>query len=255
MERPSRTSPAETWDALFSDFYLRAFATEADDADAAQAQALAAVGLTKAPPGGEVLDVPCGFGRHAVPLARAGYRVVGADRSGILLEEARRRTGDGPSPELVQSDYRALPFADESFHAALNLFTSLGYLGDEADTDVLSEIARVLRPGGRLVVEAQHRDSVVREFSEQGWRPLAEGRVLLQQRAFDAAAGVALTTWTLIEPSGARDSRTFSLRVYTATELVAMLERAGFARVSCYGDFAGGPLRTDTRLVAVGQVP
>ena len=58
----------------------------------------------------------------------------------------------------MHADYRELPFADESFDAALNLFTSLGYLGDEDDTRVLWEIRRVLRPGARLVIETLHRD-------------------------------------------------------------------------------------------------
>ena len=47
------------------------------------------------------------------------------------------------------------------------------------------------------------------------------------------------TTQTLIEGSGARESRTFSVRVYAATELVAMLGRAGFAQVRCLGGFDG----------------
>ena len=75
MERAALSS-TETWDALFSDFYLRAFADEERDAEA-QAQALAAARLAGAPDGGDVLDVPCGFGRHTVPLGRAGYRAVG----------------------------------------------------------------------------------------------------------------------------------------------------------------------------------
>ena len=242
-------SPRETWDALFGDFYLRAFADEEADADAG-AQAQAAARLAACPAGGDLLDVPCGYGRHAIALARAGYRVVGVDRSSTLLAEARRRAGEG-SPELVEADYRELPFADGSFDAALNLFTSLGYLGDEEDVKALAEIRRVLRPGARLVVEILHRDRLVGAFREQDWRLLGEGRLLLEQRTFEPGAGMAQTTVTLIDKAGQRDSRTFSVRVYSATELVAMLLRAGFVEARCYGDLEGGPFRTDTRLVVV----
>jgi SAM-dependent methyltransferase len=245
-------STTETWDAFFSDFYLRAFAADERQGEA-EAQALAAARLSGCPDGGDLLDVPCGFGRHVVPLARAGYRAVGVDRSPALLDEAKRRAGHERGPKLVAADYRELPFADESFDAAVNLFSSLGYLGDEQDTRVLGEIRRVLRPDGRLVIELMHRDRLARGFREQDWRLLGEGRLLLEQRTFDAAAGVAQTTQTLIDSSGERDSRSFSVRVYSATELLAMLDRAGFAEAKAYGDLEGGPFGLDTRLVIVAR--
>jgi ubiquinone/menaquinone biosynthesis C-methylase UbiE len=245
-------SPAETWDAFFSDFYLRAYADDARQ-DEAQAQALAAARLAGCPEGGDLLDVPCGFGRHSLPLARASYQVVGVDRSESLLAEAKQRSGGAPWPEFVRADYRELPFADESFDAAINLFSSLGYLGDDQDTKVLGEIGRVLRPGARLVIETMHRDLLVREFREQDWRLLGAGRLLLEQRTFDAGSGVAQTTQTLIDTTGERDSRSFAVRVYTATELIAMLTRAGFGETRCYGDLEGGRFETGTRLVIAAR--
>jgi ubiquinone/menaquinone biosynthesis C-methylase UbiE len=244
-------SPPETWDALFSEFYLRAFADPEADAQAAT-HAQSAARLSACPEGGELLDVPCGYGRHAIALARAGYRVTGVDRSPTLLAEARRHAGDD-GPALVEADYRELPFADESFDAALNLFTSLGFYGDEEDVKALAEIGRVLRPGARLVLETMHRDLLVHIYREHNWRLVGQGRILLEQRTFDAASGVAQTTQTLIETNGERDSRSYSVRVYTATELVAMLLGAGFEEAKCYGDLEGGAFGTDTRLVVVAR--
>jgi len=245
-------SSAETWDAFFSDFYLRAYAAE-EESEKAEAQALGAAKLAGVEPGAELLDVPCGYGRHSVPLGRAGYKVTGVDRSGALLEEARRRTGHERRPKLVQADYRELPFPDASFDAALNLFSSLGYLGIEEDTRVLAQIARVLRPGGRLVLETMHRDLLVLRWSDSDWRLLGEGRLLLEQRTFDAPSGVATTTMTLIDGDGRRESRTWSVRVYAVTELLAMIERAGFEEAKCYGDFGGGAFGPSTRLVIVAR--
>ncbi len=245
-------STPETWDAFFSDFYLRAYAGEERDAQAA-GQALGAARLARCPEGGDLLDVPCGFGRHAIPLAEAGYRVVGVDRAQPLLDEARRRAGGGRWPKLVHGDYRKLPFPDASFDAAVCLFSSLGYLGDEEDTNALAEIARVLRPGGRLVIEIFHRDLLIRTFREQSWSLLGEGRLLLEQRTFEPVSGIAQSTQTLIETSGERESRTFSVRVYTATELLAMLARAGFTETKCHGDLDGGAFSPATRLVVVAS--
>ncbi len=244
------TSTSETWDAFFNDFYLRAYADEERDAEAGE-QALAAARLAGCPDGGELLDAPCGFGRHAIPLARAGYRVTGVDRSTVLLDEARRRAAGERWPKFVTADYRELPLKDESFDAALNLYTSLGYLGDEEDTRALASIRRVLREGGRLVIETMHRDRLVQMVSDRHWRLMGQGRLLLEQSTFDPASGVAQTTQTLIDGGGQRESRTFSVRVYTATELLAMVERAGFSDAKAYGSFEGDPFALDTRLVLV----
>ena len=128
-----------------------------------------------------------------------------------------------------------MPFADDSFDAALNLFTSLGYLGDEEDVKVLAEIRRVLRPNARLVIETMHRDRLVKGFSDNDWAMIGEGRLRLDQRTFDPVGGVAQTTQTLVDSNGARESHTWTVRVYTATELVALVERAGLRRDQMLG--------------------
>ena len=139
------------WDTLFDDLYLRTYASLQKPEDA-EAQAEAVARLAGLEPGANVLDCPCGYGRHTIPLARAGYHVVGADRSEVLLEEARRRAGEAEWPKWVRADYRELPFEDASFDCCLNLFSSLGYWGEEGDRQARGEFRRVLRPGGSLVV-------------------------------------------------------------------------------------------------------
>ena len=223
------TSTTETWDAFFSDFYLRAYADDERDAEA-EAQALAAARLAGVEPGADVLDVPCGFGRHTIPLARAGYRVVGVDRSAALLEEARRRAGGERWPKLTRADYRELPFAEATFDAALNLFTSLGYLGDEEDAKVLAAIRRVLRPGAKLVLETMHRDRLIAVWSDNDWRLMGEGRLLLEQRTFDPVDGRRADDADADRRRRRRASRARSASASTPRpSCCAMLERAGFA--------------------------
>jgi hypothetical protein len=98
-----------------------------------------------------------------------------------------------------------------------------------------------------------HRDALVSHFHEQDWHLLGHGKLLLEQRTFDPAGGVAQMTQTLVPSNGARESRTMSLRVYTATELLSMLDRAGFAEARCHGDLEGAPFGTGTRLVIVAR--
>jgi demethylmenaquinone methyltransferase / 2-methoxy-6-polyprenyl-1,4-benzoquinol methylase len=95
-----------------------------------------------------VLDVACGTGAVATELlARYGCRVVGIDQSTDMLAEARRRLGD--RVELHEGRAEALPFEDAIFDG-LTFTYLLRYVDDPQET--LSELARVVRPGGRIAM-------------------------------------------------------------------------------------------------------
>jgi SAM-dependent methyltransferase len=196
-----------------------------------------------------VLDAPCGYGRHSLVLVEAGYRITGAERSPVLLAEARRRSGGGEWPRWVQADHRELPFEAASFDAALNLFSSLGYRGEDGDRATLGELARVLRPGGALVIETQHRDRVMAIFRESDWQDLGGGALRLDARRFDHAAGEVDNELILIDAEGNRHAVEYRLRCYTATELARLVIESGFARAECFGGFDRAPVSRDTRLV------
>ena len=97
---------------------------------------------------GKLLDVGCGTGVHTAAFAESGWSVTGVDVSTDQLRLARER-----GVPVVQADASALPFADGSFDAAVSLFT-------HTDIDdfgaVISEVARVVRPRGRLVYLGVH---------------------------------------------------------------------------------------------------
>jgi len=108
------------------------------------------VALAQLGPGQRALDVCCGTGDVALTLARTGAQVTGLDFSPEMLAVARRRAQTSNAPvEFVQGDALALPFADATFDA-VTISYGLRNLADFAAG--LAEMARVLRPGGRLVV-------------------------------------------------------------------------------------------------------
>jgi SAM-dependent methyltransferase len=84
------------WDQLFDELYLKTYA-DREPGDPRE-EALGAARLAGAEPPADVLDAACGYGRHSLVLAEAGYRVTGVDRSAVLLDEARRRSGGGDWP-------------------------------------------------------------------------------------------------------------------------------------------------------------
>ena len=90
-----------------------------------------------------------------------------------------------------------------------------------------------------------HRDRLVRGLSDNDWRLMGEGRLLLEQRTFDPVGGVAQTTQTLVEPAATRESRTWTVRVYTATELVALVRARGVRRGQVLGRVRAEPFTPD----------
>jgi SAM-dependent methyltransferase len=103
------------------------------------------------PPAGlRVLDVGCGDAALVVALARRGALVTGVDVDPNMLAAGRTRAAaSGVAPHLMQGDIRALPFANDGFDVILAV-TALCFMGNAAQA--VREMARVLRPGGRLVI-------------------------------------------------------------------------------------------------------
>lgn len=240
------------WETIFEKLYLRVYAP-LEVPEQTEADANGAVTLARCAPGADVLDAPCGYGRHSLVLAELGYHVVGLDRSPVLLDEARRRGGEREWASWVAGDYREPPFGDGSFDAVLHLFSSFGYHGEADDLRMFSEFRRVLRPGGRLVLETMHRDRLIAIFQPRGWHELPDGSARLEARSFDPVAGVHHTELTYWPRGGEPVSASYELRVYTATEVRAMLAAAGFTKLEVLGSLDGDPFSVESRLVVVAQ--
>jgi SAM-dependent methyltransferase len=202
------------------------------------------------PAGARVLDVPCGTGRHAVALAERGFEVAGLDLSESVLALAREA---GPSLDVRRGDMRELPWADGSFEAVLNLWTAFGYFeSQEEDERALAEFARVLVPGGLLILDTINQTAYVRGFRPQAFEEL-DGVLYLQEHDYDLVTGRSRARWTFVR-DGRRSELSFDHRVYTTPEYVTMLQRAGFRPESFYGGFDGAELGWDTwRLIIVAR--
>jgi SAM-dependent methyltransferase len=154
----SPPSPSD-WRRYFqatADRYDEEVFTRATDAEVAEL-----VALLDLPAGSRLLDVGCGTGRHAVPLALAGFRVTGVDLSPAMLARAAARAWEaGVELELVEADARELPhhLDPDAYDAAVCLCEgAFGLFGEDVeplvhDRAILAGIHRALRPGGKLVL-------------------------------------------------------------------------------------------------------
>ncbi|HEY8469667.1 MAG TPA: class I SAM-dependent methyltransferase [Longimicrobiales bacterium] len=207
------------------------------------------------PAGARILDVPCGWGRHTRLFGEAGVEAFGADLSFPLLQRAARSFREAGAPaRLAAADLRALPFRDGVFDGVANVFTSLGLFVDDAeDLRALAEARRVLRPGGRFLLETMHRDDVVSAYAYRDRWTLPDGTEVRVRRRFDAVAGISYERlwWRRGEERG---EKRHALRLRTATEVDALLRAAGFTRMKYYGDWTGEPFTHESeRLIAVAE--
>ena len=229
------------WESYFDSHYLLEyepiFSEERDRHEVARLMEILAL-----PTGSRILDVPCGQGRHAHPLAEAGYRVEGLDYSAHLIAEAKAR-GEASTLRYHRGDMRTLPSKwTGRFDAVVNLFTSFGFFVDPADdVRVIHEFARVLAPGGTLVWHGGSRDGVMSKFLSRDWWKSNDGTMIGHQRAFDPLSGILSIETSWEGPSG-RGERSHRIRLYTATRLAELCRDAGLVVEEAYDGFHDRPL-------------
>ena len=199
--------------------------------------------------GGEtVLDAPCGHGRISNRLAARGMTVVGVDAAELFLARAR---GYGSSAEYLHGDIRALPVGGP-FDVALSWFTSFGYFEDDENRQVLSEYRRVLRPGGRLLIEMHNHDEFVRRFTPApfSFTTRVGNDLMVDTTEFDCVTGRMETDRVTVRNGKVRESH-HSIRVPTIPELREWLAGAGFASSTFTARDGKAPSIHRRRLVVV----
>ncbi|WP_376797186.1 methyltransferase domain-containing protein [Thermogemmatispora sp.] len=202
--------------------------------------------LLELQPGTPLLDLACGYGRIANRLAARGCLLSGLDQSATFLDQARSEAERlGITVDYRQGDMRALPAEwTGRFAAVLSWFTSFGYFSDEENRQVLAEIARVLQPGGRLLLDLQNRDRLLREFQPE--RVLErDGAWMIDQLHYDVFSGRLHTRRVFLRAGGQRETH-FFVRLLTLPELADWLRQAGFSQIRAY-DEQGAPFTLASR--------
>jgi SAM-dependent methyltransferase len=205
------------------------------------------LGLDK---GARVLDLCSGPGRHAVELARRGFRVTAVDINPAYLEELRSRTD---AVEAVESDMREFR-RERGFDAAVNLFTSFGYFEDPADDlKVVRNLHASLDRGGKAVLQMNGKENMARRYQPRYWEQLEDGSIhLIEEKVQDGWSGTTMT-WTLIR-GAERKIFTLNRRLFSGTELTRLIQKAGFSDVKLYGGLDGRPYDHEAKcLVAVAS--
>ena len=209
---------------------------------------------------GPVLELGCGTGRVTRPLARAGVRMVGIDRSAAMLE---RIPNPKPRIPLVRGDIRQLPFADASFPMVIAPYGILQSLIRPNDlTATLTSVARVVAPGGTFGVDLVPD---VPKWHEYRNRVQLRGRngaahlTLVESVSQNRARKLTTFEQRYIERRGRRTREhrfELTFRTLTVPQMTRQLERAGFTVESVLGDYRGRPwdARADVWIILAKRV-
>jgi ubiquinone/menaquinone biosynthesis C-methylase UbiE len=203
---------------------------------------------------GAVLELGCGTGRITIPVARAGARVFGVDRSSEMLAQAlkrSRRARLGARPAWIRGDIRFLPFRKSArFDLVMAPYGILQSLVRESDLKAtLAAVARVLPRGGVFGVDLVPDLPVWKEYRNKvrfrGVRRGGKSRItLVESVRQDRARKLTIFDQEYVEQRG-RDRRAhrFSLvfRTLTVPQMTRRLERAGFRIKAVLGDYSGEP--------------
>ncbi|MYR57087.1 methyltransferase domain-containing protein [Streptomyces sp. SID625] len=238
--------PPSDWTTLFfDDGFEETFRSRGAYASTAQdiADLCSTPLLSKA--GTRVLDVACGFGRHASALAEHGHHVIGIDASTDQIKRAQELY---PKGRFVLGDMRQPPRGP--FDVILNLWTSFGILpSDEEDLAALKAWRQVLAPDGALVLDLTTRERAEHR-NRRNDEPVTVKKVthhgVTTEAHFDWHAGISYVRYS--RPGWSRTSRT---RMYSRPELAGMLKAAGFVSVGYWGDLRLGPVDPAKRLVVI----
>ncbi|HEX6261214.1 MAG TPA: methyltransferase domain-containing protein [Actinomycetota bacterium] len=199
-------------------------------------------------PGMEVLDLACGHGRIANRLAVRGARVTGLDQTRVFLDLARgEATQMGVTVKYVEGDMRAIPWTG-TFDRVVSWFTSFGYFDDEGNRDVLRQAHGALKPGGRFLVDLNHRDWLIANMLEETVVRRGDD-IMVDGHRFDPLTGRLHDDRLVIRDGRVRRFRFFT-RLFTFTEVGGWLEAEGFTGVGGYGE-DGEALTLDHRRMIV----
>jgi len=196
--------------------------------------------------GGPVVELACGTGRIAVPVARAGIRVIGVDASAGMLEVAREHAAaEGVSVDLRQGDMREPP-VEERVPLVLIPFRSLLHMTTELDRlRALAAANELLLPGGRLVFDVFAPSAEDIEDTHGRWLEREPG--IFERADWDEVE----RTLTLSVRRG-EDASTMLLAWVSPLEWHRLLDRAGFEVEAQWGWFDRRPYAGGEDVVFAG---
>jgi 2-polyprenyl-3-methyl-5-hydroxy-6-metoxy-1,4-benzoquinol methylase len=189
------------------------------------------------PKGAELLDIGCGYGRHALELAQLGFRLTGLDLSlPMLIRAADHAQRRGLTVNFVHADMREMTFNGQ-FDGAYCMLSSFGYFDEETNLRVATAICKALKPGGKLLLDIINRDYIVGDLPSRAWWE-GDGCVVLEEVDFNYHTSRVLIRRSVVFGNGRQSEQEISMRAYSLHEVGKLLRQAGLRVLDVSGSLA-----------------
>ncbi len=232
VEDLERYLHSDWWKRLFNSIYLKTDADVLDNELITVREMSLFKKILGIKSGESLLDIACGQGRHLIELAKDdSYLLSGIDRSRYLIQRAKNNCKrKGLSVNFKEGDARKLPFDTDSFDYITILGNSFGYFETaEDDVKVLKEIFRVLKPGGKLLMDVADGKFLRENFAARSWEWIDKKYFVCRERSL-AADNERLISREVVTHTekGVVVDQFYAERLYDKKTLSELALRAGF---------------------------
>ena len=234
-----RHLPSDWWRTLFNSIYLKTDGdvVENDENTSRDIELLThTVGLDI---NDRILDLCCGQGRHALELARRGFRhVTGVDRSRYLIRLAKKRARNmGLNVSFHEGDARKIRLPEGSMHTVFLFGNSFGYFeAEDDDLMVLESIKRVLVSEGTLAMDLVDGEWMREHFEPRSWEWIDQNHFVCRERSIASDSERLVSREVVVHAEkGVIADQFYAERLYTRDSINELLDRAGFTAIRHHG--------------------
>jgi len=248
------------WRTLFDEVYLITDARSVCDDELTCREVDVICELLPLDFGHKILDLCGGHGRHSFELYKRGFtNCTLLDYSKKLIDVAATKASEnGYSINFIQCDARSTDLPGEVFDHVIIMGNSLGYIqAPDADSKIIKEVYRILRPGGWLLVDVTDGSVVKSSFKPDSWHEIGEDTVICRHREL---RGNMINARELVmdKQKGLIRDQTYAIRLYDSECLGLLLRQTGFSKVKIHTNFSPHSSDGDfgfmnNRMIGIGQ--
>ena len=231
---------ADWWKEIFNANYLRTDGDVVENVAATQEEVQLFLNILKPENESSLLDLCCGQGRHALEFIRLGYpNITGIDRSHYLISRARNiNKSMGYSAVFKEGDARKLPFPNDSFDYVIIAGNSFGYFESvNDDMRVLNQVRRVLKPGGKVLIDITDGNYMRENFQPRSWEWIDNQYFVCRERELSSDHERLISREVITHvKNGVIADQFYAERLYTHDSLSDLLKKAGFDNIEMHSD-------------------